>query len=410
MEQQKEKLLIFAYACEPNEGSEPGVGWNWSVELQKYFDVTVITRSNNQTKIENYEKNTGVRFLYCDAPEFFKSFKRGQKGLHLYYLMWQITAFKYAKRIFAKTRFDYVMSLTFGNMWLPTFAHRLDAKFIWGPLGGGEGVPKVWINKMSFKQKLFEVIRNINKKIPFTNPWFYQICKKSDLIIVRTNDSLECIPQKYKDKCIVCIETGISEEDIKSYLDVHSVKEKKTIDFICSGKMVPYKQFDIAIEAFAKICSDTNIGVLSIVGDGPEMGRLKSIVKKKGIDNKVIFHGQVPREDAMDLMNKADVVLLPSAREGGSWIMFEAMLMRKPVICFDTSGMHVIETKDTAVLLPISKYDDAVVSFAKAMYMFVNHTKVHAMGEAAFCRVSNELKWSDHTNKMISSLKGECNK
>ena len=24
------KILLSAYACEPNKGSEPGVGWEWS--------------------------------------------------------------------------------------------------------------------------------------------------------------------------------------------------------------------------------------------------------------------------------------------------------------------------------------------------------------------------------------------
>ena len=31
----KKKILLSAYACEPNEGSEPGVGWNWAIELKK---------------------------------------------------------------------------------------------------------------------------------------------------------------------------------------------------------------------------------------------------------------------------------------------------------------------------------------------------------------------------------------
>ena len=42
------RVLISAYACEPNKGSEPGVGWNWALQMAKLNEVYVITRSNNR--------------------------------------------------------------------------------------------------------------------------------------------------------------------------------------------------------------------------------------------------------------------------------------------------------------------------------------------------------------------------
>ena len=35
------KILLSAYACRPNMGSEPAVGWTWVVELCKYHDLWV---------------------------------------------------------------------------------------------------------------------------------------------------------------------------------------------------------------------------------------------------------------------------------------------------------------------------------------------------------------------------------
>lgn len=48
------KILLSAYACEPNKGSEPGVGWGWATELAKHHQVWVLTRDNNQPVIEEY--------------------------------------------------------------------------------------------------------------------------------------------------------------------------------------------------------------------------------------------------------------------------------------------------------------------------------------------------------------------
>jgi hypothetical protein len=39
----KLKLLISAYACGPNRGSEPGMGWNFVIGLGKFHEVHVIT-------------------------------------------------------------------------------------------------------------------------------------------------------------------------------------------------------------------------------------------------------------------------------------------------------------------------------------------------------------------------------
>jgi len=135
-------FLISAYACEPGKGSEPGVGWNWAIELSKENRVIVITRSNNKAPIDaHYDSSTypNLTFFYCDVQANLAFWKSGQRGLYLYYIIWQICCFKLAKKICSTEKIDFAMTLTFGNMWLPTFMHKLPCEFIWGPLGGGEG-------------------------------------------------------------------------------------------------------------------------------------------------------------------------------------------------------------------------------------------------------------------------------
>lgn len=33
------KIFVSAYACEPDLGSEIGVGWHWVLEMSKYFEL-----------------------------------------------------------------------------------------------------------------------------------------------------------------------------------------------------------------------------------------------------------------------------------------------------------------------------------------------------------------------------------
>lgn len=45
-------ILINAYACSPNMGSEPGMAWNWCVNLAKYSELHIITEGEFRNEIE----------------------------------------------------------------------------------------------------------------------------------------------------------------------------------------------------------------------------------------------------------------------------------------------------------------------------------------------------------------------
>ena len=68
----KLKIFISAYACEPNLGSEIGVGWNWVLQMSTFFELWVLTRKSNQSSIETWlSKNKDynhINFLYFDLP------------------------------------------------------------------------------------------------------------------------------------------------------------------------------------------------------------------------------------------------------------------------------------------------------------------------------------------------------
>lgn len=46
------KILINAYACSPGMGSEPGMAWNWVVNLAKHCELHIITEGEFKDEIE----------------------------------------------------------------------------------------------------------------------------------------------------------------------------------------------------------------------------------------------------------------------------------------------------------------------------------------------------------------------
>ena len=69
----KKTFLVAAYACEPNEGSEPGVGWNWSIELAKRNRVIVITGRIIAARLRANIRERNIRIFHSSTVMFRNS-------------------------------------------------------------------------------------------------------------------------------------------------------------------------------------------------------------------------------------------------------------------------------------------------------------------------------------------------
>ena len=64
------KILISAFACNPYQGSEPGVGWTAVCRITKIHDVFVLTDSHNReglerARVENIPPTIQNTFYVC---------------------------------------------------------------------------------------------------------------------------------------------------------------------------------------------------------------------------------------------------------------------------------------------------------------------------------------------------------
>jgi glycosyltransferase involved in cell wall biosynthesis len=99
------------------------------------------------------------------------------------------------------------------------------------------------------------------------------------------------------------------------------------------GRLSVEKNVQTIIQAFADAVSKDNLpnnSRLLIVGDGPEMNRLKNLVSSLGIATNIVFTGF--RHDVNRLMNSLDVFVLASLVEGNPTVVLEAMATKVPVI------------------------------------------------------------------------------
>jgi glycosyltransferase involved in cell wall biosynthesis len=105
---------------------------------------------------------------------------------------------------------------------------------------------------------------------------------------------------------------GTAEPDSNSAF-AHELRQKlngrRVIGYI--GSIVNYEGLQDLVEALARKNPSLHDVVLLILGDGPYLGELKTLVSNKGMDDRVIFTGRVPRSDAEAAYTLIDLCILP---------------------------------------------------------------------------------------------------
>ena len=386
-------IIVSAYSCEPLKGSEPAVGWNWVLQLGKRNRVHVITRANNQEVIEQHLPGnliSNIIFHYYDTPTYIKKLKNKDKGLYFYNFCWQIGIINVAKRIIKEEHIDYILHLTFGSMWMPTFLPILSPKFIWGPMGGGECVPFSFIGVLPFKQRIVQMFRYILNYSTIINPLILLPACKAKVILARTPNTKAIMPFFTKKKTRVLLETAMEESVFRREKTLY---ESEIINMVISARFISIKNIPLVIKSLKHI-STSKPWHLTLLGSGPDKELILETIKKEGCENRVNIISTLPREKALDLIVKSDIFIFPSLKEGGTWALMEAMAMGLPVVCLNWTGMAVETTPETAVQINVSDPKTMEKEMGVAISLLINsQSKREKLGISARQRIKDVFNW-----------------
>lgn len=143
-----------------------------------------------------------------------------------------------------------------------------------------------------------------------------------DLWGFRSKAYLERFVKDFGDsfKTFLCL-SGVPD----SYVSTQSKKFPNGIHkFVFVGSLLELKRVDDAIEALHNAFEDRNY-TFDIVGDGIEEERLKKLVVSLGDEDRVHFHGRLPRNEAQRIVEKADCFVMVSSHEAFGLVYLEAM-------------------------------------------------------------------------------------
>jgi L-malate glycosyltransferase len=105
------------------------------------------------------------------------------------------------------------------------------------------------------------------------------------------------------------------------------------------GRLVPNKRVHVLLEAFALAAKRGSVKSLTLVGDGPERGRLERLAFDLGVGSMTRFLGDVTDDVKWRvLVKEADIFISASPREGVAIAVLEAMAAGNPAIISHIPG------------------------------------------------------------------------
>ncbi|MCG6136148.1 MAG: glycosyltransferase [Nostoc sp. LLA-1] len=392
-------ILISAYACEPGQGSEPGVGWNIVQEIGKYYHVWVLTSNCHRPGIEaELVRNSlpKLHFVYLDPCGWIIDWspkgKQTQKWVYFHYYLWQIQAYFVSRSLHQNICFDVCHHVTYVKYSSPSFISLLPIPFIWGPVGGAELTPKAFGQNFSLRGKIYEFMRNMARWLGENDPFVRLTARRSILIWATTKDTAQRLRHMAAKNVQIFSESGLSEEEIQQ-LSQCSNSPTSSIRFISMARLLHWKGIHLGVQAFAQagLPDDTEYW---IVGDGPERKRLQTLALELGIAHQVKFWGRLSRNETLSKLGQCNVLIHPSLHDSGGWVCLEAMAAGCPVICLDLGGPGVQVTEETGFKIPAHTPETTVKDIAQGMLLLAKDSELRLrMGQAGQKRVKDVFSW-----------------
>ena len=332
-------ILINAYACSPNMGSEPGMAWNWCVNLAKYSELHIITEGEFRNEIEaalpTLPQGKNMHFYYNPVSEKIRKmcWNQGDWRFYKYYKEWQWKTYLIAKDICQKTHIDILHQLNMIGFREPGYLWKIpDIPFVWGPVDAKESFPLAYLEGASLKTKLFIQLKNTITKWQLQHAKRVRLAvKRASCVISASSNSQQAFKKYFQIESPLLNETGC-------YIQEHPIidkSKKEYLDVLWVGKLDFRKQLGLALRSIAAT-KNPHIK-LHIVGGGNNF-IYQTLAKELGIESQCKWYGAISHEEVQTIMQKSDVFFFTSVAEGTPHVVLEAIGNNLPVVCFDTCG------------------------------------------------------------------------
>jgi len=407
------RILLIAEACNPTWTSVPLVGYNFARALASRadLDITLVSQVRNRTALLADPIAAQVRLEFIDnewlaAPLYsLSSVIRGGQALSWTidtamawpsYMVFEEAVFRRFGAALQEGRFDLVHRVT---PLTPTQGSPL-AKFsrtpmLVGPLNGGLPWPKEFPELRRQEREWLVPLRKAYTWLPYYRSTYDHLAGA----IAGSRHTATEIPEFFRGQRFYLPENGVDPERFP--IGTAWPEPNGRFRFVTVGRQVPYKGFDLIVEAMARSPALQKCQ-LTIYGDGPQKPALESLVQQHGLQDCVQLAGWVNQKQLGQELARSQAFVFPSLREFGGGVVLEALASGLPSIIVDYGGPAELVTPECGILLPMEPREALIGKLRAAMEaLSVDPVRCRKLGAHACQRVRDEFVWSSKAARIV---------
>lgn len=355
------RVLALAPACDNTDVGEAWCAYQWVKGLSEHHDVTLLTMRRHGF-VPASEQLPNVEVIEWDDLPLFHRYERLNSMLKPGYIRYFVGARRWLRHALASGRvFDVAHQFTPIALRYPSPAAGTDIPLLLGPLAGSLTTPP------SFDDECGNA------------PWFTHL-RKLDGLRLRRDPLLK---RTYTDARVVIgaapyVESLLSHLPIQRFetmseLGVYDLPKERRytasgdgLKLVHVGRVIRTKGLRDAVRAIGALRDLPGI-TLESAGEGEDLEACRKEARDLGIEDRVTFHGRIPRGDVEKLYEKADAFIFPSFREPSGSVIFESMRRGLPVITTDRGGPAHVVDDSCGIRVPVTTPNDFANGLAGAI-------------------------------------------
>ncbi len=357
------RVLLLNEMANPEWTSVPFEGWAHARALAAHVDGHLVTQIRNRESILRAGLREGEDFTAIDSERLAaplyrianrirggeeKGWTWVQAASSLWYYEFEARVWRrFGERIRAG-EFDLVHRLTPLSPTTPSPMARRCAEagvpFVWGPLNGGIAWPPGFGSVRRREREWLSYVRGAHRILPGHR----RTRASAACTIVGSRETWRQL-QGYHQRCVYIPENGVDASRFHRSV-AGPVRGPLPVAFL--GRLVPYKGADMLLEAAAPLIRAGRV-VVDVIGDGPELPRLRALVERQGIAAGVRCDGAIDHARLQHRLVESRVLAFPSVREFGGAVVLEAMALGLVPVVVDYGGPAELVSEGTGFAIPL---------------------------------------------------------
>ena len=387
------KVILSAFSCEPDLGSEDAVGWGWVVGLAARCEkVLVVTRTQHKAGIDAWLKRTpldNVEFLFYRPPGHQLFALLGRFAWVPHYLAWQRGVIARIEEAMQEDHYDVVHHVTVVSMRFSIRLGELGLPFVYGPVAGGDEAPIATWKGMTWRGKVGEGLRMLSNRWIRWSPGVRRTLRQAASIIVVSPETAALVPETIKPRVSEVLAISYDEP-----LQQRAIPKRTTprLKLLFAARCLDWKGLHLGLRALSLA---VNQGVdlhLSVIGNGPTLNHWKKLAGRLGLLDRISWEEPLPRPEFVARLPRYDLLFFPSLHDSGGLVVLESLANGLPVVCLDAGGPGKLVDSTCGIKATVGNPDQIALDLAEALVtLYRNEELRHRMALNAVERVAKHF-------------------